>query len=64
MLVTIKEMAEKLRTYDEFAIIYHIRPDGDCIGSSFALALGLQSIGKKCSVIGRSEEHTSELQSH
>lgn len=53
MLVTIKEIAEKLRTYDEFAIVYHIRPDGDCIGSSFALALGLQSIGKRCKVIGR-----------
>lgn len=53
MLVTIKEMAEKLRTYDEFVIIYHSRPDGDCIGSSFALALGLQSIGKRCNVVGR-----------
>lgn len=53
MLVTIKEMTEKLRTYDEFAIVYHIRPDGDCIGSSFALALGLQSIGKRCAVVGR-----------
>lgn len=53
MIVTIKEMAEKLRTYDEYAIVYHIRPDGDCIGSSFALALGLQSIGKRCAVVGR-----------
>lgn len=53
MLITITEMADKLRTYDEFAIVYHIRPDGDCIGSSFALALGLQSIGKRCHVIGR-----------
>lgn len=53
MLITIKEMAEKLRSYDEIAIVYHIRPDGDCIGSSFALALGLQSIGKRCTVVGR-----------
>lgn len=53
MLVTIKEMAEKILSYDEFAIVYHIRPDGDCIGSSFALALGLQSIGKRCAVVGR-----------
>lgn len=53
MLVTIKELAEKILSYDEFAIVYHIRPDGDCIGSSFALALGLQSIGKRCAVIGR-----------
>lgn len=53
MFVTIKEMAEKLRLYDEYAIVYHIRPDGDCIGSSFALALGLRSIGKRCAVVGR-----------
>lgn len=53
MDVTIREMAEKLRSYDEFVIVYHIRPDGDCIGSSFALALGLQSLGKKCAVTGR-----------
>ena len=53
MNVSIKEMAEKLRLYDEFVIVYHIRPDGDCIGSSFALALGLQSLGNRCSVVGR-----------
>lgn len=53
MNVTIRKMAEKLRLYDEYVIVYHIRPDGDCIGSSFALALGLQSIGKKCIVVGR-----------
>lgn len=53
MIVTLKEIAEKIRLYDEFTIVYHIRPDGDCIGSSFALALGLQSIGKRCNVVGR-----------
>ena len=53
MLILLKEMAEKILSYDEFTIVYHIRPDGDCIGSSFALALGLQSIGKKCTVVGR-----------
>lgn len=53
MLVTIKEIAEKLRIYDEYVIVYHIRPDGDCIGSSFALSLGLQSMGKRCKVVGR-----------
>ena len=53
MLISLKEMAEKILSYDEFTIVYHIRPDGDCIGSSFALALGLQSIGKRCAVVGR-----------
>ena len=53
MNVSIKEMAEKLLSYDEYVIVYHIRPDGDCIGSSFALALALQSVGKRCAVVGR-----------
>lgn len=53
MRVSIKEMAEKILSYNEFIIVYHIRPDGDCIGSSFALTLGLQSIGKRCAVVGR-----------
>lgn len=52
MNLTLAEMAEKLRAYKEYRIIYHIRPDGDCIGSAFALALALQSIGAKCEVTG------------
>ena len=55
MDVSIREMAEKLKYYREFRIVYHIRPDGDCIGSSFALALALKSIGAKCEVVGRDE---------
>ena len=53
MVITLQEMARKMREYDEFMIVYHIRPDGDCIGSSYALALALQSIGKRCAVVGR-----------
>ena len=52
MNTTIQEMAEKLRLYDNYAIVYHIRPDGDCIGSAYALALVLKSIGKACAVLG------------
>lgn len=55
MNISIEKMAEKLREYQEFRIVYHIRPDGDCIGSSFALALALKSIGAKCEVVGRDE---------
>ena len=44
MDISLQELAEKLKTSDEYRIVYHIRPDGDCIGSAFALALGLQSI--------------------
>ena len=53
MLVSIETLAEKLLQFDEFCIVYHIRPDGDCIGSAFALALALQAAGKRCKVTGR-----------
>lgn len=55
MDVTIKEIAEKLKEYDNYFIVYHIRPDGDCIGTAFGLCLALQSIGKKCTVKGQDE---------
>lgn len=53
MDMSIKELAEKLMEYDEYRIVYHIRPDGDCIGSAYALCLALQSVGKKCDVVGQ-----------
>lgn len=52
MIVSLKEMAEKLKEYNEYRIIYHIRPDGDCIGSAYALCLALQAIGARCDVKG------------
>ncbi len=55
MHVTIEQMAEKLKASEEIRIIYHIRPDGDCIGSAFALALALQAAGVRCDVRGRDE---------
>ena len=50
--VSLEEMAVLLKKMDNYRIIYHIRPDGDCIGSAYALALSLQSIGKNCKVTG------------
>ena len=50
--ISLEEMAVLLKKMDNYRIIYHIRPDGDCIGSAYALALSLQSIGKKCKVTG------------
>lgn len=49
---TLLEIARQLKKYKEYRIVYHIRPDGDCIGSAYGLALALQSIGKKCDVTG------------
>ena len=38
----IKSIVEKIKQYDRIIITRHIRPDGDCIGSS----MGLRSIIK------------------
>lgn len=55
MDINIELIAKKLREYDNYRIVYHIRPDGDCIGSAFGLALALQAIGKKCDVVGQDD---------
>ncbi len=53
MRVSIETIAEKLLCHKEFKIVYHIRPDGDCIGSAYALALALRARGARCRVVGR-----------
>ena len=50
MTTGIKDIAEKLLSYDEYMIHFHKDPDGDAVGSAYALALALQSAGKKCNV--------------
>lgn len=45
---TIQEMAAALREVKSCRIFYHIKPDGDAIGSAHALALALQSLGAAC----------------
>lgn len=48
--LSILEISGELLKYDSFAIICHMRPDGDSIGSSLALKKGLNSIGKRAEV--------------
>ncbi len=47
----IKQAAAFLRERDNFDILTHDFPDGDTLGSGFALCIALQSIGKKARVI-------------
>ncbi len=44
--VTNSEIAEMIRSNDRFLIVSHQRPDGDCIGSTMGLLLGLRALGK------------------
>ena len=50
MMISLKRMAEELGKHDSYRIYYHKQPDGDAIGSAFALALGLRSAGHRCAV--------------
>ena len=53
--LTNKETAEFLLSHDNFAILTHRRPDGDTLGSSAALCLGLRAVGKTAHVIFNEE---------
>ena len=49
------ECAQYLLSHDHFCILSHRRPDGDTIGSSAALCLGLRSLGKTAHVLVNAE---------
>lgn len=53
--LNLKELCEHLKTHDDYIILTHISPDGDTLGSAYALALGLLSIGKKAFVVCNDE---------
>ncbi len=46
----IKSVAQWLREHDDIAVITHIQPDGDALGSSLALMHALRSMGKRAFV--------------
>ena len=48
---TTKEIAKFLKENDNFILIPHRSPDGDCLGSVSALLLALRSMGKNAKVI-------------
>src|ERR1700731_4301473 len=41
-----EEIGRVLREQQRFAILSHVRPDGDALGSQLALALSLKELGK------------------
>ena len=45
-MISLNEAAEFLRARDNFVILSHVYPDGDTLGSSTALCMGLQKLGK------------------
>ncbi len=53
--LTRSETAQFLLRHDNFTILSHRRPDGDTIGSSAALCLGLRQLGKNAHVLYNAE---------
>ncbi|MBQ7801023.1 MAG: DHH family phosphoesterase [Oscillospiraceae bacterium] len=53
--MTRNECAAWLRERDHFCILTHRRPDGDTMGSSAALCLGLRALGKTAHVLENRE---------
>ena len=49
------KIAEKLLSHDKIYIITHENPDGDALGSSFALKFALNTLGKEAEVIVNSK---------
>jgi phosphoesterase RecJ-like protein len=43
---TFEEIGRVLREHQQFAVLSHVRPDGDALGSQLALGLSLQQLGK------------------
>ena len=62
MTLTRIEAATWLRHRDRFLIISHRRPDGDTIGSTAALCLGLRQLGKEACILENPE--ITELYKH
>ena len=49
--MTIEKVVDFLKANDNFEILTHNYPDGDCLGSGYGLCLGLQQLGKNARVI-------------
>ena len=47
---TFAEIGDILRAHQTFAVLSHVRPDGDALGSQLALGLSLQMLGKKVAI--------------
>ena len=43
---TFDQIGKVLREHQHFAVLSHVRPDGDALGSQLALALSLEQLGK------------------
>ena len=45
-MTSLAAIGRALREYHRFAVLSHVRPDGDALGSQLALGLSLEQLGK------------------
>ena len=50
-LLSLRQTARYLKKHDNYVILTHASPDGDTLGSAYALYYALNEIGKKASVL-------------
>lgn len=50
MKATIAELADWIRARDDIAVLPHVSPDGDALGATLALTLGLHKLHKRAAV--------------
>lgn len=55
MKISIEKAVGMLLSEDDIAIIVHAHPDGDTLGSGYALCQALRAVGKRACVIGEDE---------
>jgi len=60
MNAKIEEIAKKLNKAKNIAVFCHVRPDGDALGSSFALWYVLKALGKSVNVVTADYGHENE----
>lgn len=51
MNINLNKLSKLLALQEEVIIYYHVQPDGDAIGSAYALAIALQSLGIKVATV-------------
>ncbi len=50
-LLNLRQMARFLKKHDNYVILTHASPDGDTLGSAYALYYGLKEVGKTAEVL-------------
>ena len=51
VMLTLADLCSFLKERDNYLVLTHASPDGDTLGSAYALKLGLKKLGKKVQVI-------------